>query len=120
MVCKCGCPLFDGEIMCPDCLRPVEKENKEMDKYELRDYITLRMYDEMKHCIGYEGKAKRGTYKYWRNYFCLNDNDITWDKLVEYGLATKFNRDLMVVYNLSPKGIEFISYIEGINIKEEK
>jgi uncharacterized Zn finger protein (UPF0148 family) len=27
MVCKCGCPLFEGEIMCPDCLRPVEKSN---------------------------------------------------------------------------------------------
>ena len=120
MVCKCVCPLFEGEIMCPDCLRPIQQENKEMDKYELRDYITLRMYDEMKHCIGYEGKTKRGTYKYWRNYFCTNDNDIIWDKLVEYGLAKKSNRENMVFYCLLDKGIDFVAYVEGINIKEEK
>lgn len=23
---KCACPLFTGEIMCPDCLQPVLKE----------------------------------------------------------------------------------------------
>lgn len=91
-----------------------------MDKYELRDHITLRMYDEMKHCIGYEGKLKRSTYKYWRNYFCTNENDITWDKLVEYGLAKKSNRENMIFYCLSEKGIDFVAYIEGIKIKEEK
>lgn len=26
-VCECGCPLFDGEKMCPDCLR----ENPKFD-----------------------------------------------------------------------------------------
>lgn len=25
---KCGCPLFPGEIMCPDCLYPVMEGSK--------------------------------------------------------------------------------------------
>ena len=25
---KCGCPLFPGEIMCPDCVYPVMEGSK--------------------------------------------------------------------------------------------
>jgi hypothetical protein len=90
-----------------------------LDNYKLRDCITLRMYDEMKHCIGYEGKVKRGIYKYWRNYFCLNELDEKWDKLVQYGLANKSNRENMIFYCLSEKGIDFIASVENIKIRKE-
>lgn len=33
---KCNCPIFDDEIMCPDCLTPIEREKKSTETIKIK------------------------------------------------------------------------------------
>lgn len=40
---KCNCPIFDGEIMCPDCLTPIKREKEPVGTIKIK-----KLYDYAK------------------------------------------------------------------------
>ncbi|ROS85120.1 hypothetical protein EEK90_02975 [Muribaculaceae bacterium Isolate-036 (Harlan)] len=84
--------------------------------------LTAAQIRKMKHAIGFTpAKAKKGSYKAYRNYYVSWNDDADWDGIVAAGLAIKRKDifyELNVVYHLNAKGIELLSEITDIKITE--
>lgn len=84
--------------------------------------LTAEQINKMKHAIGFtSAKAKKGSYKAYRNYYVSWNDDADWDGIVAAGLAIKRKDifyELNVVYHLNAKGIELLSEITDIKITE--
>lgn len=57
---------------------------------DLREEITLKQIENMKHCIGFRGdRVKRKKYVAFRNYYTTSGDSQSWDGLVSLELAVK-------------------------------
>ena len=75
----------------------------------------------MKHAIGFKAsKVTRGEYVTYRNFYDCEDNAV-WNQLVEHGYAKKRANPFCstcVIYILTKEGIDFLSEILDVTIKE--
>jgi len=80
--------------------------------------------NDMKHCIGFDGKrVKRRKYEAYRNYFTTSNDNSSWDGIVRAGLAIKRpfpqgGGDNPQMYNLNKQGFEFLSPLLECEILE--
>lgn len=89
--------------------------------------VTLKQFENMAHCIGFQQDRVRGRknrrYEAFRNYFTTSDNDPEWDNLVEQGLAEKHpfpsgGGTNPQAYHVTLAGMEYLSRITGVLITE--
>jgi hypothetical protein len=89
----------------------------------LESAITLKIYREMLHCIGFDRKkVKYGKFKEWRNRFCLgaSSDTSTWESLVSKNLAKCWTiKEGDYMYYLTDLGFEFIARFENVVIERE-
>lgn len=89
-----------------------------------REEITLKQIENMKHCIGFDGKrVKRRKYVAYRNYFTTSDNELSWDELFKLGLASKRSfedggGENPQCYSLTKPGFVFLENLLGCKIEE--
>ncbi len=89
--------------------------------------VTLNQMRKMKHCIGFSNNKIKGT-KYrklecYRNYYATDDKDNELEDLVKQGLMNC--RHCMgcgnnsTLYYITDEGINFLSKITEVEIKEK-
>lgn len=81
--------------------------------------ITLKMIEEMQHCIGFPRNKVTGTkhrimYAY-RNHYCDHKDNKEWQSLVELELATQSSADNVGItyYYLTEKGFKLLAVLCG-------
>lgn len=86
--------------------------------------LNTNQVDDMKHCIGFDGKRiRRRKYEAYRNYFTTTNDNSSWDEIVRAGLADKHPfphgcGENPQCYVLNEQGFEFMSKLLGCKIVE--
>ncbi len=74
--------------------------------------LTKEQVNMMLHALGKSHTPQRELMG-WRNYYCVNERDASWDELVEKGLAQRGSSVAPVYYAVSEAGLELL----GVTLK---
>ena len=86
----------------------------------VKEEITVKMIDNMKHCIGFKENRVTGTknrvmYAY-RNHFYTYSTDRCWNDLIDLGMARRNaeeNERGLTYFRLNEKGLRFLAELCG-------
>ena len=81
------------------------------------DNITVAQVDDMKHAVGFRyDRVRNGQYNAFRNFFAIDEEQVSWEDLVNRHLATKRKQFNETVYHLTDRGFLFLSLVLNVEI----